>query len=253
MKKFFTKGLMALLPLVLTAVILYLAVEFLYGNVGVPIGEGLKWIAERWAGLKPPAESPNGRLAADDEWSWFFRWGAPLVGFCVAILLTVGMGFLVATFLGGKAYKILEGLLSRLPLVRTIYPYARQFTDFFFSHDQKTSDFKHAVAVPFPTRGIYSIGFVTGCGMAALNDATGRSMVSVFVPTSPTPFTGYVVFVPQEEVIRLPITVEEAMRIIISAGVLNPSAPGTAGAGQRPVQLPEEVARALPKPPGKAV
>ena len=80
MKKFFAKGLMALLPLVLTAVVLYFAVGFLYNNIGVPIGEGLKWAAEKWAGIAPPATLPDGRFDLTYEWTWFYRWGAPLVG-----------------------------------------------------------------------------------------------------------------------------------------------------------------------------
>jgi uncharacterized membrane protein len=248
MKKFFAKGLMALLPLVLTAVVLYFAVGFLYNNVGVPIGEGLKWAAENWGGIHPPSTLPDGRFDPTYEWTWFFRWGAPLVGFAVAIVLTLAVGFVVATFLGNKIYHFFETILSKLPIVKVIYPYARQFTDFFFSADEKRKgDFKHAVAVPFPTVGLYSIGFVTGGEIAALNEATRKSMVCVFVPTSPTPFTGYVVYVPQEEVIPLPISIEEAMRIIISAGVLHPSPAGPAA-----VPVPADLARPLPRGTDKA-
>lgn len=230
---------MALLPLVLTAVVIYFAVGFLYNNIGVPIGEGLKWAAEKWAGLHPPERLPDGRTDPAYEWAWFFRWGAPFLGFAVAILLTLGVGFLGATFVGNRVYQIFERTLSKVPVIKFIYPYARQFTDFFFSADErKTAYFKQAVAVPFPTQGIYSIGFVTGGGIPALDEARGKRMVCVFVPTSPTPFTGYVTYVPEEEVIPLPISTEEAMRILISAGVIHPSEPGPAG-----VPAP---ARALP-------
>lgn len=246
MKKFLAKGLMALLPLVVTAVVLYLAVGFLYNNVGIPIGEGLKWVAEKGFGLTPPRVLPDGSFAPGDEWAWFFRWGAPLLGFCVAFLLTLVVGFFVATFLGNKIYKLFESLFSRLPVVKVIYPYARQFTDFFFSSDEKKpKDFKHAVAVPFPTQGIYSIGFVTGEGMKALNEATGKTMLCVFVPTSPAPFTGYVVYVPRDEVVQLPISIEEAMRVLISAGVIHPDHQRVPPAAEgHPLALPRQVLRA---------
>lgn len=212
MKKFFTRGLIALLPLVLTVVILYLVVGFLYKNVGTPIGEGLKWAAEKGLGLSPAPPA-----------SWFFSWGAPLTGFCVAVLLTILVGFIAATFVGNKLYKYFESLLSRLPVVKVIYPYAKQFTDFFFSGQaRKSKEFRFVVAVPFPTHGLYSIGFVTGEGLKALNEAAGKPLVSVFIPTSPAPFGGFVVYVPREEVVRLPLSVEEAMRILISAGVIHP-------------------------------
>ena len=74
MKRFFTKGLFAVLPIVLTAAVLYLVVGFLYNNVGVPIGEAVKWAMARFAGEDP--------LAPSDHWAWLFRWGAPVLGFC---------------------------------------------------------------------------------------------------------------------------------------------------------------------------
>ena len=191
-----------------------------YKNIGTPIGEGLKWIAEQGFGLSASATRPDG---TPSPWSWFFRWGAPLAGFCVAFLLTILVGFIAATLVGNKVYRYFESLLSRLPVVKVIYPYARQFTDFFFSGDAlKQGKFRFTVAVPFPAHGLYAIGFVTGEGLKALNAAAGRSLVSVFVPTSPAPFGGFVLYVPREEVVPLPLTIEEAMRILISAGVIHP-------------------------------
>jgi uncharacterized membrane protein len=213
MKRFFVKGLFAILPIVLTAAVLYLVIGFLYNNVGVPIGEALKWGVARLAGEDPRAPSPH--------WSWLFQWGAPVVGFCLAILLTLIAGFFLATFFGRKLYRWYESVLKRVPLIGAIYPYARQFTDFFFS-DEKKQDFQTAVAFPFPARGTYSIGFVTSQGMKALNEATGKQLVCVFVPAAPTPVSGYIIYVPREDLIALPLSVDEAMRIIISAGVIHP-------------------------------
>ncbi|MBI3857260.1 MAG: DUF502 domain-containing protein [Planctomycetes bacterium] len=214
MKRFFAKGLFAVLPIVVTAAVLYLVVGFLYNNVGVPIGEVVKWAVVRIAGEDP--------LLPSAHWAWLFQWGAPVLGFCVAIVLTFIAGFFVATFFGRKLYQWFESILKRVPLIGTIYPYARQFTDFFFS-DGKKQDFKTAVAVPFPMRGTYSIGFVTSEGMKALNEATGKNLVCVFVPAAPTPFSGFVLYVPREDLVPLPLSVDEAMRIIISAGVIHPA------------------------------
>jgi uncharacterized membrane protein len=213
MKRFFLKGLFAILPIVLTAAVVYLVIGFLYNNVGVPIGEALKWGVVRVGGEDPQSPSP--------QWAWLFRWGAPVVGFCVAILLTLIAGFFLATFFGRKLYRWYESILKRVPLIGTIYPYARQFTDFFFG-DEKKQDFKTAVAIPFPAPGQYSIGFVTAQGMKALNEATGKELVCVFVPAAPTPFSGFIIYTAKEQVIPLPLSVDEAMRIIISAGVIHP-------------------------------
>jgi uncharacterized membrane protein len=243
MKKFFTKGLVALLPLVLTAAVLYLVAGFLYGNVGVPIGEALKKGVE-WL-------SPVSAGALRD--TWVFRVGAPIVGFCLAILLTLVAGFFVATFLGKKLLELFEAVVRRIPVIGAIYPYARQFTDFFLGANKKM-EFKNAVAVPFPTQGMYSIGFVTGEGMKALNEATKKHMICVFVPTAPTPFSGFVVYVAREDVIPLPLSTEEAMRIIISAGVLHPGHQqvgplGAPGAAHFPV--PEDLLKGLGERPLK--
>jgi uncharacterized membrane protein len=221
MKRFFAKGLFAVLPIVVTAAVLYLVVGFLYNNVGVPLGEVLKW-AFHESGLIRPIVGPEGKTVPDEHWNWFLTWGAPVIGFGFAIILTLVAGFFVATFFGRKLYQWFEAMLKRVPLIGTIYPYARQFTDFFFG-DEKKQDFKTAVAVPFPAKGTYSIGFVTSEGMKALNEATQKHLVCVFVPAAPTPFSGFVVYVPREDLIPLPLSVDEAMRIIISAGVIHPN------------------------------
>jgi uncharacterized membrane protein len=246
MKRFFAKGLIAILPLVLTATVVWLVVGFLWTNLGIPIGEAAKWGMDRLAGWTPE----------DPEHAWFFRWGAPVFGFAVAIVLTVVVGFLVATFFGKKLFQWFEALLKRLPVVRTVYPYAKQFTDFFFSEGEKKMDFKTAVAVPFPAFGIYSIGFVTADGMKALNDATKKHLLCIFVPTSPTPFTGFVVYAPREDVIPLPLSVEEAMRIIITAGVIHPGHQQVAPLPLAPMgahpPLPEDLVKDLAGRPPKA-
>ena len=240
MKKFFTKGLIALLPLALTATVLYVVVNYLYNNVGVPIGVVLKWGMER----------VGGETAWAHRQSWFFNQGAPLLGFAVAILLTFVAGFLLATFFGRKLYGWFETIVKRVPIIGVIYPYARQFADFFFSEEKK-ADFKTAVAVPYPTRGLYAIGFVTSDGMKALNEATGKHLVCVFLPASPMPVSGFVIYVPREDLIPLPISVDEAMRIIITAGVIHPShqAVSPLGGSSPHPAIPEELARSLANGP----
>ena len=240
MKKFFTKGLIAILPLALTGSVLYLVLGFLYSNVGVPVGEALKWVTARFLGWSP----------ANPEVEWFFRWGAPFLGFAVGILVTFVMGFFIATFFGKKLFQWFEIVLKKLPVIRTVYPYAKQFTDFFFSGDDPKMNFKTAVAVPYPTATTYSIGFVTAEGMKALNEALQKHLVCVFIPAAPTPISGFVIYVPREDVIPLPLSVDEAMRIIISAGVLHPPhqavGPGTLSmtpGGHPPI--PEDLGKAL--------
>jgi uncharacterized membrane protein len=82
--------------------------------------------------------------------------------------------------------------------------------------------FNAPVAIPFPAPGIISVGFITSDGLRQIDDHLKKRMLCVFVPTAPTPFTGFVVYVPREDVIPLPMTVDEALRLIISCGVLVP-------------------------------
>ncbi|MBI2899399.1 MAG: DUF502 domain-containing protein [Planctomycetes bacterium] len=212
MKKLFAKGFAALLPMFLTIFVLYFIISTLYNAVGKPMGEVIRWAAD--AIFTPNHEEPF--------WKWFFTEAvSTVIGAVIGCVLVFLIGSVVATFFGKKLYEFFERLLSKLPVIRVVYPYAKQFTEFFFKGEQKM-EFKAVVAIPFPTEGIYSIGFPTSEGLRHLNEATKKKMVCVFVPTSPTPFTGFTVYVPREQVIILPISVEEAMRIIISCGVVAP-------------------------------
>ena len=252
MKRFFLKGLFALLPIALTVVVFAFVIDFLYGSIAVPIGDAMKVAMVNLAGWEDPTleRLPDAAPLPPEAWDheWFFSWGAPLIGFAVAIILTLVFGFLVATFLGNKLFQFFEWLLKKVPIVGTVYPYAKQFIEFFFSSEKKM-EFKLAVAVPFPTKGLWSIGFVTGDGMKSLNEATGKHLLTIFVPTSPTPFTGYVIYVPREDVIPLPISVEEAIRIQISVGVLHPAhqivTPSTALGPGSNYAVPEDLAKAM--------
>jgi uncharacterized membrane protein len=207
MKKLFGKGLVALLPMMVTIIVVYLVIGFLYTNVGVPLGDAMKWVLVRTG------------YSADrlDRESWAFR----TAGLVLAVLLIFLAGALVATFFGKRLLRLFERVIRHTPGIGVIYTYARQFTDFFSPSGGKPQ-FKNAVAVPFPCYGVYSIGFITGEGMRHLNEAVKKSMATVFVPTAPTPFTGFVCWMPREDLILLPISVDDALRIIISCGVLTP-------------------------------
>ena len=115
----------------------------------------------------------------------------------------------------------------RIPLVRAIYPAVKQVTDFILA-PRKAGQFDESrvVAVHARDPNVWSIGLVTGAGLRPLNEAIGGEMVTVFIPSSPTAFSGYVVVVPRESVVELPLKVEEAMRMLISGGVVSPLAPG---------------------------
>ena len=208
MKSFFKRGLIALLPAGLTIGTFYFFVSFLYEHIGVRLGTLIVQIVDVVNGDEKPVPQ---WIVASQGW----------LGFLLALILTFCVGILMATFLGRPLMRLFEALIKRVPMVNTVYPYAKQFTEFFMAGEKKI-EFRAPVAVPFPTREAWSIGFVTGDGLKHLNAATGRRCVTIFIPTAPTPFTGFVLFVPREDVIPLPINTDEALRMIITAGIVTP-------------------------------
>ncbi len=140
-----------------------------------------------------------------------------LLGFILFLYL---LGKLITARIGNFLYSYLERFLLRLPLVRNVYGAAKQVSDFFFG--QRAVEFKRVVAVEYPRKGIWSIGFVTGEGFLDVQAAANEPVLSVLVPTSPAPMTGFTVQVRRSEVVDLNITVEQALEYIISCGVVGP-------------------------------
>ena len=200
--RFLLTGLAVLLPVVLTAYIVLLIYNFVDANLG-------SWLSRRLASALGEGE-PNAA----------FRAGGNILAVGIVLLAALTAGALAASFIGRRIIGGLQQLMLKVPFVRAIYPYVKQVTDFFLT-DSKLR-YHTVVAVPYPRKGIYSLGFVTGRGMRSISEATGEDMVHVFIPSSPTPVTGYVIFLPRRDVIELPLTVDEALRFCISGGVLVP-------------------------------
>ncbi len=204
-----------MLPAILTIAVVYFVVTSLKNYIAVPIGEAIKWLILNYSGHdeKYFADAPG-------FIGWIFRY-APWIGLIVGVILVFVLGALVASFFGKKIWKAVESLLQRLPVVSAVYPYAKQFTDFFSSSEGRPK-FKNAVAVPYPSPGLYSLGFITSDGLRHLNEHTGKHMVAVFIPATPTTFAGYLIFVPREEIVPLPISADEAVALVLSFGVVTP-------------------------------
>lgn len=230
-RRAFLAGLAALLPTALTLVILVWIVGFIHKYVAGPINEFIIWIMGL-AGVDHAAETFRHREDAEGVIHGVFDFS--FAGYVVAFGGVFFVGLALLTLFGRKLYRLFDRFLSRIPVLRMIYPHIKQLTEFVFSED-KVSAFRRVVMLQYPRKGVWSLGFVTGPAMGVLRERTGLDLVSVFVPSSPTPFTGYVVSVPRDEVVDLPITVDEALRFTISGGVLMP--PGqvpTPGQGKDP-------------------
>ncbi|MBB6428688.1 DUF502 domain-containing protein [Algisphaera agarilytica] len=176
-----------------------------------------------------------------------------LIGIVLAIILIYIAGVLVTSFIGRRFYRMGENLISRVPLVRSVYPAVKQVTDFFFSDDpDEKIDFNRVVAVQYPRKGLWSVGLVTGDTMQLIETTAGQPCLTVFVPSSPTPFTGYVITVPKVDTIDLPITVEEALKFAVSGGVVIPQNQVIKRAGAEQMVLPGTEAEAEESPTSAA-
>lgn len=144
------------------------------------------------------------------------RW----IGLVIAATIVLFLGYLASGFLGRSLITGFDKALTRIPLVRSVYPYTKQLVDFFLSDSEL--EFDTVVAAPYPSEGVWAIGFVTGGGLKTVHEELDGTYLSVFIPTSPMPMTGFTVFLPAKKLIPLDISVDEALRVTVSAGVLVP-------------------------------
>jgi len=205
-KRYLMAGLLVWIPLALTIWVLDFVINFMD-----PI---LLWLPpnlrpERWLGFRVP--------------------GAGLVLAAVAVLLT---GMLVANIIGQRLVLWWESLLGRIPIVSTIYRSVKQVSDTLLAQDGHS--FRRAVLVEFPQRGQWSVGFVVGTTGARLSRNLDPQSLTVYVPTAPNPTSGYTLIVPPGEVHDVDMSVDEALKFVISMGVVMPPAYGAgAEAGAR--------------------
>ena len=153
---------------------------------------------------------------------WFkslFHLSAVAVALTVVALYFLGR-FVTARIGAWMVIKFEQGVLARLPVVSNVYSSVKQVTDFFFS--ERTVDYSRVVAIEYPRRGIWSLGFVTGDSMLEMTVTAGEPLVAILVPTSPMPVTGYTMSVPKSEIVDLNITVDQAFQFCLSCGVLVP-------------------------------
>jgi uncharacterized membrane protein len=223
-RRFFVRGLATLMPTLVTLWLLVWLWNFLWNSIGQHVIFGIRWGWLRLvnAGVLEPTSAGDIRhRLSDDDLS------VRLLGVGLSILLVYLVGVLVGNLIGRTFYRIGEQAVIKIPLIRAIYPAVKQVTDFLLA-ERKQSHFagSRVVAVQARTQGVWSIGFVTNSGYGPLNRATGGDMVTVFVPSTPTAFSGYVVVAHREATVDLPLSVEQAMRLLLSGGVIVPPSDG---------------------------
>tara|TARA_B110000116_G_scaffold251869_1_gene247296 strand:+ start:573 stop:1253 length:681 start_codon:yes stop_codon:yes gene_type:complete len=198
LRRYIVAGLLVWLPLAVT----YKLLEFVIGQMDGWLDEFLKWL--------PPSYHPDEMLGI----------ALPGLGVLFTFLLLVITGMLAANFVGRAFVTGWESLLDRIPFVRAIYSAVKSFAELVFS-DQSQS-FKKVLLVQYPRKGLFSLAFQTSSNLGELQVRTGEELVCTFVPTTPNPTSGVIIMVPKQDTIELDMEVDEALKMVISLGVVVP-------------------------------
>ena len=159
----------------------------------------------------------------------------PGMGVVLAVIIVLGTGVIVANLFGRKLVSLWEAILARIPLVRTIYTSVKQILETVFS---STQSFRKVLLVEYPRKGLWTLAFQSSTTQGEAQAKTGVEIVNVFIPTTPNPTSGFFIMVPKKDVVELDMSVDEGLKMIISAGVMVPEW-GSSGA-QQPLPLDEK-------------
>jgi uncharacterized membrane protein len=144
----------------------------------------------------------------------------PGVGIIVALVVLLATGLLVTNLIGRRLVQYWDGLIRRIPLVRSIHGGVKSFAESVFS---TSNSFRKVVMVQYPRTGIWSIGFVTAEDVPDVSSKAGAPHSCIYIPTAPNPTSGFILMVSKDEVVELDMTVDAAMKMIITCGVVMPS------------------------------
>ena len=194
LRRYFVAGLLVWIPLGITLWVLKLLVDLM--------DQSLLLLPER---LRSEA---------------LFGFHVPGLGIFLTLLIVISTGALAANFFGRQLLALGHDLLTRIPIVRSIYGGVKQISDTLFSPEGKA--FRRAVLVRYPHQGSWTVALVTGSPEHEVADILGREQISVFVPTTPNITAGFFLILPRSETIELDMTVDAALKYIISMGVAEP-------------------------------
>ncbi len=148
----------------------------------------------------------------------------PGIGLLIALAGFIIIGWFATNFLGRLIIKISEYIVDRMPVIRTLYGAIKQIFETIMA--SQSSAFREVVMLEYPRKGVWSIGFITGKSEGQIQSFTEAETMNVFVPTTPNPTSGYLLFVPKEELKYLDMTVEEGVKLVVSAGIITPPLSG---------------------------
>lgn len=209
----FLTGLVVIAPVGLTIWLIWTVIGWIDGIVlpMVPVAYHPDRLIQTYFGLDPSAQI-NVRG----------------IGVVIFLFFTIVVGWLAKGIIGRSFIRFAESLVNRTPVVRTIYSGIKQISETIFAQTERS--FETACMIEYPRKGMFALGFISipAKGEIATRAGESRQLIGVFVPTTPNPTSGFLLFVPKEEVMELDMTVEDAAKLVISAGLVYPPSRSTA-------------------------
>ena len=150
----------------------------------------------------------------------YLPFGVPGLGLIILFIFLTIVGAVTAGFFGKLWLRFTERLLNRMPVVRNIYSAVKQILETVLA--QQSSAFREAVLVEYPRRGLWAIAFITGRTEGEVQNVTEEECINIFLPTTPNPTSGFLLFVPKKDLISLSMSTEEAIKMVISGGIITP-------------------------------
>lgn len=202
-RRYLVAGLLVWIPLGATLLLIGFAVRQMDKTIGlIPAAYQPSNLLQNWFGTEQPVHIP----------------GFGVILIVIVVLLT---GVMVANFVGRAFVGGWESVLDRIPVVRAIYSAAKNFAEIVFSDSSQS--FKKVLLIEYPRKGLFSLAFQTSSELGEVQGRTGEEVVCCFVPTTPNPTSGFIIITPKKDVLELDMEVDEALKMIISLGVVIPT------------------------------
>jgi uncharacterized membrane protein len=198
LRNYFLAGILTSAPVCLT---IYIAWLFIH------------WVDDGVFSLLPPKYNPE----------TYLPFSIPGIGLIIALVGVTFIGAVTAGLLGRMMRQLMEAVVNRLPIIRSVYSLIKQVTETMLAN--KSQAFRECALIEYPRKGSWSLGFITGSTYDEFAKLTGQEMVNVFVPTTPNPTSGFLMFVPRSEIHVLKMSVEEGIKLVISLGLVLPPPP----------------------------
>ena len=194
-RSWFLTGILVMTPLILTIYVAWAFITFV-DNLVVPL------------------------VPFDYRPSNYLPFSIPGLGLIIVFIFTTFVGLLATGLFGRTLIRIWENLLNRMPVIRSVYSAIKQILETVMA--TQSDAFRQAVLVQYPRKDIWAIGFVTGSTKGEVGKRVDKKMVNVFMPTTPNPTSGFLLFFPEEDLIFLNMTVEDALKLVVSGGMVVP-------------------------------